>query len=145
MTIDTSGKWWVGSEPADLAAYLREFTADSNLVGEYRSATCPCGSTEFFVDADDTQGAAKRTCAKCRSEHFICDSAEYWEEAEPSRCACPCGAEVMNVGVGFAIYPDDREVKWLYIGCRCASCGVLGCYADWKVAYAPSRHLFDQT
>jgi hypothetical protein len=35
-------------------------------------------------------------------------------------------------------------VHWLYVGCRCAKCGVLGCMVDWKVAYEPSLQLLDQ-
>jgi len=48
-----------------------------------------------------------------------------------------------NVGVAFALYLEDKEIKWLYVGCRCVNCGVLGCFAGWKVGYAPSRQLFD--
>jgi hypothetical protein len=144
MSIDKSGPWWVGSDAADLREYLIDFTADGYVVHEFRSTTCPCGSSVFHLDADDTQGAAQRTCVACGSAHFICDSKEYWDEAEPERCACPCGSESMNVGAGFSLYPDDHEVRWLYLGGRCTECGVLGCYADWKIDYAPSRQLLDQ-
>ena len=144
MAIDKSGQWWKGADPSDIHSYLVDYSADGDPIAEFRPAVCTCGSLAFHLDADDTEGAAQRTCTKCSQVHFICDSSEYWDEAEPERCACPCGAESMNIGVGFALYPDDHEVKWLYIGCRCTSCGVLGCYADWKVAYAPSRQILEQ-
>ena len=144
MAIDKSGQWWKASDPSDIQPYLVAFTAGSYPIAAFRPAVCICGSLAFHVDADDNEGTARRTCTRCSHIHFIGDSAEYWAGAEPERCACPCGEESMNVGVGFALYPDDHEVQWLYIGCRCTRCGVLGCYADWKVAYSPSLHLLAQ-
>jgi hypothetical protein len=35
-------------------------------------------------------------------------------------------------------------VRWLYAGERCASCGVLGCFAGWKIAYSAAKQLFEQ-
>jgi hypothetical protein len=82
---------------------------------------------------------------KCQREHFICDSKEFWEEASPQHWACiECDSERTNVGVGFSFYPDSRDVKWLYVGCRCAKCGVLGCFAGWKVGYGDSERLLDE-
>jgi hypothetical protein len=36
------------------------------------------------------------------------------------------------------------EVRWLYVGDRYSNCGILGCYAGWKVAYTPSKQLLEQ-
>jgi hypothetical protein len=146
MSIDTSGKWWVGSEPDDIGEYLEAYSADGGYkTEEFRLSRCACGSVQFRLEADDNEGTARRTCAKCQTEHFICDSGEYWEDSEPEEWRClECKSQHTNVGVGFALYPEDKEVKWLYVGCRCAKCGILGCFAGWKVAYAPSRHLFEQ-
>jgi hypothetical protein len=143
VTINTSGEWWTGTEASDIQQYLLDFTADGYPVKEFRLAKCSCGSQSFFLDIDE-EDAAKRTCIECGKEHLMCDSEEYWTGAESERCTCPCGSESMNVGVGFSLYPDDGEVKWLYVGCRCEECGVLGCYSDWKIGYAPSKHLFDR-
>lgn len=142
MSIDRRGQWWKGTTADDIAEYLAEYTAEGYPATEFRTAACGCGSSTFNLDADDTEGAAKRTCVTCGKEHLIADSSEYWEEAEPERCVCTCGSETMNIGVGFAFYAEG-DVRWLYIGCRCTACGILGCYADWKVAYSPSRHLLD--
>lgn len=144
MTIDTSGKWWVGSAPEDIEQYLIAYTADAYPVHEFRLANCACGCADFVLEADDDEGVARRRCAACEREHLICDSAERWEDGAPEQWSCECGSRHTNVGVGFSLYPEDSEIKWLYIGCRCSRCGVLGCFAGWKVAYAPSRHLFDQ-
>jgi hypothetical protein len=145
MAIDTSGKWWVGDFPGDLEAYLQAYSEDSWLVHQFRLAKCVCGSVEFRLDASDNDGVARRTCAKCRHAHFICDSAEFWDEAEPEHWKCiECGSEQCNIGVGFSLYDDETDIRWLYVGERCARCGVLGCFAGWKIGYGPSLHLMEQ-
>jgi len=144
MSIDTSGKWWTGTNPEDIKEYVEAFASQSsNGVPEFRLAKCVCGSVDFRLDADNTEGVAKRTCTKCSREHFICDSEEFAEEAEFEPWRCECGSEVTNIGVGFSLRKKDGEICWLYLGCRCAKCGILGCFADWKIDYAPSRQLFD--
>jgi len=145
VSIDTSGKWWIGSEPVDIQGFLKEYSSQGHEVNEFRLARCDCGSEVFYLDADDTEGAAKRQCVKCGKEHFICDSEEYWGETDPKWCMCvECGGESVNVGVGFSLYEDTGDVRWLYVGVRCVTCGILGCFAGWKVAYGPSHHLLDR-
>jgi hypothetical protein len=144
MSIDTSGKWWVGTGAQDMEEYLKAYSAQSYKVQEFRLSKCACGSLEFQLDADDDSGVAKRTCAKCKQEHFICDSEEFWEEAEPQHWKCDCGSAATNVGVGFSLRESGGEIRWLYVGCRCAKCGCLGCFAGWKIDYAPSRQLLEQ-
>jgi hypothetical protein len=55
-----------------------------------------------------------------------------------------CKSDIANVGVVFALYEDRGAIHWLYVGERCASCGVLGSMVDWKVAYEPSLHLLGE-
>jgi hypothetical protein len=144
MSIDTSGKGWVGTEPADIQEYLVAYTQDEYPADEFRLAKCSCGSDVFNLEANDGAGAAKRTCVQCGAEHFICDSEEYWADSDPEEFACTeCVSKRANIGVGFSTY-DDGEVHWLYVGVRCDGCGILGCFAGWKVAYSPSRHLLEQ-
>ena len=144
MSIDKSGKWWIGSKAADIAEYLREYTADDYPVEDVRLTKCMCGSEVFHISVDRDEGAARRRCVKCQTENFICDAEEYWAEAEPESYTCvECKSQSANIGAGFALY-EDGEVRWLYLGVRCAVCGVLGCIADWRVGYAPSRHLLEQ-
>lgn len=145
MAIDKTGKWWVGDKPNDLHEYLIAYSEDGYLVDQFRLATCECGSVEFRVEADDDEGVARRTCVKCKMKHFICDSGEYWEDAEPEKWKCvECKSTVANVGVGFALYEDKKDIHWVYIGTRCSKCGVLGCFAGWKIGYGPSLHLIDE-
>ena len=76
--------------------------------------------------------------------HLICDSAQFWDSAEPSERICDCDSHNFNVGVGFAFYEDEKAVQWIYVGARCVNCGFLGCFVGWKVGYSPSLQLLDQ-
>jgi hypothetical protein len=146
MAIDTSGKWWRGGHPEDIGDYLKAYSSDGYKVRQFRLAKCDCGSLEFELEADRDEEVARRTCISCRKTHPICGSADYWDDAEPKAWKCvECGSRHANVGVGFALYDDDPSgVHWLYVGERCAKCGVLGCIVDWKVALSDAMHLLDE-
>ena len=144
MAIDKTGEWWKGSEANDLVEYLKAATADGYPVDETRTARCHCGGASLLLDVDPLEGAARRTCAACSSVHMICDSADYWEEAEPETWECiVCRSRHANVCVGFSLYAEGDGVRWLYIGVRCDCCGILGVFGDWKIGYGPSIHLLD--
>jgi hypothetical protein len=133
------------TQPRDLDAFLRDSTADGYPATEIRFAKCGCGADVFAVAIDDNEGAASRTCVACKQNHLLCDSAEYWEDAEPEECACPCAGESFNLAVGFALTQDGSgDVRWIHIGLRCVLCGELGLYGDWKIDYGPSAQLMDQ-
>jgi hypothetical protein len=134
MAIDESGKWWTGTAPDDVRGYLEAYAEDGYQVHDFRLARCPCGCVEFRLEADDNEGVARRTCTSCGEIRFIADSAEYWSDAEPEVWKCvECSSETTNVGVGFSLYEDNRGIRWLFVGVRCARCGILGCFAEWKV------------
>jgi hypothetical protein len=141
LTIDTSGKWWVGSTPDDLDEYLHAYSSEGYKTSAFRLAKCKCGSIEFELQADDDEGVAKRVCTACHTSHYVCDSEEFWKEASPQKWKCVCKSSA-NVGVGFSLYDDDQSaIRWLYVGTRCSKCGVLGCFAGWKVAQSNALHL----
>jgi hypothetical protein len=145
MAIDKTGKWWVGRKPEDIEEYLQAYSEDSYPTHQFRLCRCECGSVEFKLAASDDEGVARRTCLKCGLAHLLCDSQEYWDEAEPEEWACvECGSHGCNVGVGFSLYDKGQDIKWLYVGTRCALCGILGCFAGWKVGSSPSLQLMDQ-
>lgn len=144
MAIDKSGKWWVGKTPEDLKEYLDAFSEDSYPIHEFRLARCDCGSLEFQIEASDEDGVARRTCAACRQNHFLCDSEENWSDAETKRWRCTaCKSRVANVAAGFSLTEDRQAIHWLYVGERCVGCGVLGCLTSWKIGYSPSLQLMD--
>jgi hypothetical protein len=141
MAIDRSGKWWMGSQPEDLKAYLEALSANSYPVHEFHLSKCTCGCVVFRLHADDASGVARRTCVYCKREWYIGDSEEFWGEAEPELWECTeCGSKSANIGVGYSLYANG-EIHWMYVGERCDGCGVLGCFVSWKVGYSPSRHL----
>jgi hypothetical protein len=144
MTIDTSGKWWKGADFADLAEYLREYTADGYPAEEVVPCVCTCGHTVFRLEGDQNEGCVRRTCAACGAQAFIADSGEAWDEADPVKLTCrPCRGRWFEVGVAFS-RGQDGDVRWITVGVRCVRCGVLGSFADWKIDYSPTDHLLRQ-
>jgi hypothetical protein len=69
------------------------------------------------------------------------DSDEYWNDADPEHLVCPCGEDLFEIAVAFA-HRRGGSIKWVSIGRRCVACGTLGCFADWKINYEPSDHLY---
>ena len=146
MAIDSSGEYWTSPVPDDIHGFLESYASEGYDVDDFRLARCECGSVAFRLEADDDEGVARRTCAACNARHFICDSEEYWADAEPEQCTCvECGADTVNVGVGFSLYDHDPTgIRWLYVGVRCTGCGTLGCFAGWKVGMADALYLRDR-
>jgi hypothetical protein len=155
MAIDSSGDFWVGSEPGDMKEYLAALTWSNDgyyPVKAFRLVKCPCGSIRFKLER--AMSLTRRTCTACRASRFICLDADRgrdaWEEAEEEEGAesfscAKCRGEDANIGVGFAKYddPDVDGVKWIYVGVRCADCGILGCFNDSKVGRTPSAPVYD--
>lgn len=50
-------------------------------------------------------------------------------------------ADLVIVGVSFAMHESGQAVRWLWVDYRCAKCGVQGSMAAWKVGYEPPLHL----
>ena len=145
MTVDRTGKWWVGDTAQDIKPYLEAYASDGYPLHVFRLAKCACGGEVFRFFADDHEGVAKRVCAQCNTEHYICDSQEFLPQAAPEEFVCiECGSNSCNIGAGFSLYDDKGAIKWLYLGERCAACGILGCFAGWKIGYEPSLQLMDQ-
>lgn len=132
-----------GGDFAALAAYLKDHRAGGYEVAAVTESVCAsCGGRVFEVGVDDEAGCAERHCIACGEFTLIADSADYWTEAEPERCECPCGGDVFAVAVGFAAAEGD-EVRWVSVGLRCLKDNQLGVYTDWKIDYTPSGHLRD--
>ena len=140
MAIDTSGKWWKGTNFADLAEYVRLLTNDGYPAEHVIQSICVCGNSTFHLLADQDAGCVQRVCTACRRAAFIGDSAEYWAGAAPKEVRCLCKHTIFEIGVGFSLR-EQSEVKWITVGQRCAKCGILASYVDWKIDYSPSKHL----
>ena len=61
--IDTSGKWWVGSEATDIADYLTAYKAEGYEVQETRLCKCDCGSITFELGTKAAPTARVRSAA----------------------------------------------------------------------------------
>src|SRR5688500_5549055 len=119
MPIDKTGEYWIGTEAADLEAYLKAFQAGGYPV--VRAAYSRCrrdGSAIFTVRVDDEEGYAERRCVSCGDTVLMLDSEGYADDATPEVAACPCGGEEFEVAVGYALY-SDGGVRWVSIGLRC--------------------------
>jgi hypothetical protein len=142
---------WVGSEPSDVREFLVAYTRSDGgyPATSYRLVRCPCSTERFRLErAGDV---TRRTCVACGRSHFICRQADDWQEAEAEEGAesygcVECGCREANLVVGFVGYEDNPEidgVKWLYVGVRCAACGILGCFNDCKVGWGPASEVYE--
>jgi len=141
MAIDTSGKWWKGQNADDLVEYVRLLTQEGYPATKFAIAKCACGTDRFRLYADQDEGCAKRQCTSCSKDAFICDSEEVSEDASLKKVRCKCKKDVFELAVGFSLR-DTGEIRWITVGARCVSCGMLGSYVDWKIDYAPTDHLY---
>ncbi len=141
MAIDTSGEFWKGKSTDDLIEYIRILTKEGYPTSKHIVAKCSCGKQHFQLTADQDEGCAKRICASCGIEKFICDSEENWQGSSPKKLKCNCRKDIFEIVVGFSLR-DGGEIKWVYIGERCVNCELLGSYVDWGIDYAPTKHLY---
>ncbi|MBQ1205607.1 MAG: hypothetical protein IIX67_00230 [Clostridia bacterium] len=139
--IDKSRKYWHGDSPDDIDEFLKEYTELPEI--DIEPVTCrSCGSDLLVMRIDGNEEAIQVKCQKCGAKKILLDCEEVWEDAKPRlrKCAVCKTEKEHNVKVGF----DRREngsVKWVYIGSRCANCGVLASYLDWKVSYEPTEEM----
>jgi hypothetical protein len=119
MAIDTSGKWWKGQNANDLVEYVRLLTQQGYPATKFAIAKCACGTDGFRLYVDRDEGCAKRQCASCRNEAFICDSEEASEEASLKKAKCKCKQDLFELAVGFALR-DTGETKMDH--CRSPVC-----------------------
>ena len=139
-----SGEWFTGDNALDLDEYLTDFSSYSYPVGRVVHARCTkCGGTTFGLWLDDAEGCARRMCLGCGALVFMLDSAGYADDADLEDAACPCGGQNFELAAGFALR-EDGDVRWVYVAARCVRDGVLGVYADWKMATSPTEQLFRQ-
>ncbi|MFP2908857.1 hypothetical protein ACLESD_28165 [Pyxidicoccus sp. 3LFB2] len=133
MALKKRGKHSYGESQADIREELLRYgKLNGYPPAHFADAVCKCGSRHFQLLLDDEAGVAIRVCPACKHEHPMGDSDEYLEDASPEECECPCGAGTFELTVGVALYEATEDVKWLYVGCRCTSCGLTACYGDWK-------------
>jgi hypothetical protein len=145
MALKKRGKYRYGDSQFDIRQELLRYSkSNAYPASHFADAVCKCGGKSFRLSLDDTEGAAVRTCSACATEHAIGDSDEYLEEAELEECACPCGGADFEITVGVSLYEDSKDVRWLYLGCRCQTCGLTAVYGDWKNEFNGYEELLAQ-
>jgi hypothetical protein len=142
MALVKRGKHWYGDAQADIRTEVLCYSQRNGYPAQhFADAVCTCNGRTFRLRLDDTEGAAVRACVSCGSEHPVGDSVEYLADAELEECECPCGSDAFEVTAGVSLYEDSEDVRWLYLACRCVSCGLTACYGDWKNEFEGYREL----
>ena len=157
-------QWLRGDSVADLDEYLRGRMPDEPDHRFVHPVCQGCGGDVFSLTGDAEQGVMTRACVRCilseddavaeRASHPICDGGDYADDADDDEYGCPCRrSEEFRLSVAFTHVdvaaldesdgPTERLVKWVYVGGMCVRCGIVGLYADWKIDYAPTDHLYD--
>lgn len=138
--IDRTPKYWTGDSPEDIDEWLGEYTELDDL--QVKTVHCrSCGKDVFKIRVDQNEGAVQVICHSCGMKKILLDGEEIWKECRPRARKCPiCKESLYNVRVGFH-YRDNGDVKWVYIGNRCISCGTLGSFADWSIDYGPTEEM----
>lgn len=145
MAITKRGKYSYGENQSDLRQDMAVYSEMNKYpIDHYVDCKCECGHHLFDFYLDDVAGVAGRVCANCDKQHAMGDSTQFLDEADPEAIACFCDTEKFEITAGVHVYRDDKElnilsdhVRWLYIGLRCPTCGLLGVYGDWKNDYHP--------
>jgi hypothetical protein len=134
MSLEFRNGHHYGKSQDDIREQLLTYSKSNGYPCEhYANAECKCMNRTFRLFVDDITGAAVRICTGCAMEHPMGDSARYLDEATLEECECPCSSTTFQVTAGVALYSDSMDVRWLYLGCRCPNCDLIGIYADWKM------------
>ncbi len=142
MTLQKRGSQWYGDSQADVHGEITRYAALNGYRADHvADAVCMCGGRNFLLSLDEDAGVAVRRCAACKAAHPIGDSSQFMNEARLAECACPCGEEALEISVGVSLYNGSQDVRWLYLGCRCGSCGLTAVYGDWKNEHDDYRSL----
>ncbi|MDH6593975.1 hypothetical protein M2165_003864 [Variovorax sp. TBS-050B] len=133
MPLRKKGRYRYGDGPEDIRTEVERYSkSNAYPATRFAASACACGHHVFSLESDEEAGAARRICTACGHVHLMGDSADYADEAEFGAHSCVCGEEAFELLSGVALYADSNDVRWLYIGCRCTQCSLVGVFADWK-------------
>jgi hypothetical protein len=137
---------------AESAASIREFLAqrvmDTGYAIRFAEAVCQCGCWVFSLEVDENVGEAWWFCQTCNAVYLLHDvaSKEAYEgspDYEAVDCVCMCDQSKFQIVVGVTLYGQGDTARTTYIGCRCAACGRIECYASWPRVDMPYSRFFD--
>ncbi|MES2899555.1 MAG: hypothetical protein V4723_07490 [Pseudomonadota bacterium] len=131
--LTKQGQYWYGEGQADIHDEIKRYSKLNGYPAQqFADALCKCGSNAFRLSMDEVEGAAVRECDKCAVKHPIGDSEEYLDNAELIEYGCPCGNDDLEISIGVSLFDNSKDVRWLYLGCRCPKCKLTAVYGDWK-------------
>lgn len=142
MALEKIGRYHYGDTRKDLRNEMIRFSRlNEYVINHFADAVCSCGNELFKLYLDEEEGAAIRVCSSCEFSHPIADSIDYLKEARLHSCICVCDNEDLELIVGLSLYSVSEDVRWIYFGCRCPLCRLLGVYGNWKCEYLGYKEL----
>lgn len=123
---------WYGTELADLSDEIVRYSKAEREATKFIVPACPCEGDLFTLRSDDSEGAAERTCCRCGVATLMGDCAEYVAGANLEGHECLCGCEKFSLTIGVGLYEASNDVAWVYIGCWCPQCKLIGVFSDWS-------------
>ncbi len=120
-----------GEDALDLQDWLRGLTGGP-AVHEVQLLVCAQHAedepTWQYVEADPSEGVARRRCLACAHVVGLLDSDERW--THPPMWACDgCGHSIVEVAAGVSA-ADGARAQWVVVGVRCIECGRLAGVTD---------------
>ena len=122
-------------DSADLRTWLRALPGAPAVHEVFALACAQHGDerpTWAYVEADATEGLARRRCLACATTVPLLDSAERWNYPPMWSCL-GCSHSIAELAVALSL-PDGTHVEWLALGARCVECGRLAGLTDLVVA-----------
>ena len=120
-----------GEDAADLQTWLLGLTGGPTV---HQTALLACGQHDdseplwHYVEADSSEGVARRRCLACAHVVYALDSDDRW--THPAMWACDgCGHSIVEVAAGLSS-SDGEHVQWVVLGVRCIECGRLAGITD---------------
>ena len=138
MVLRVVGGVRTGEDVEDLRAFLQELEGAPPV---HETIVLGCGNhgddrpTWTYVEANATEGIARRRCLQCAKTVAVLDSDERW--SYPPMWACgSCGQSIAELAAGLSL-PDGDHVEWLVLGVRCVECGRIDGLTDLVVDKMP--------
>lgn len=132
MTRKKKGRYWYGTDLADLQDEIVRYSQAEAEASRFATARCECGGDTFRLASDEEAGAARRTCVACATEVLMGDSDEYVADATLEEHVCVCDGDAFAITTGVGLYEGSDDVRWVYLGCWCRKCQLIGVFADWS-------------
>lgn len=127
-----------GEDVEDLRAFLQALRGGPEV---HETIVLGCGNhgderpTWTYVEANMTEGIARRRCLQCAKTVSILDSDQRWSFPPMWSCGT-CGQSIAEVAAGLSM-ADGDHVDWLVLGARCVECGRIDGLTDFVLSKMP--------